>query len=222
MTWKRVESEIIVLYTPTILNAFVWGGKAGEKSNQGSAASGNRIKRLTTEGFCVVRMIQVNENESTIEMLIDTKIKQRANKITTLSEALLGIDRHVIKAKMTEKDVQVTRKMVLNTYSYRTLSSIQRCFQRWRPLALLEKIDGRAMGKMLTENASSLHNTKERSERGRRVKLEWFFGEFRSMKLLKKEHPWFETMMEAITIGNGDQVKTTATSGNKKIVNKMR
>ena len=60
------------------------------------------------------------------------------------------------------------------------------------------------MGKMLMENTSGLQDVKERSKKGRREKLAWFFGEFQSMKSLRKKHPWVETMMEAITIGNDD------------------
>ena len=60
-------------------------------------------------------------------------------------------------------------------------------WQKWRPLDLLDKSDGMVMGKMLMENSSRLYNTQERSKKGKREKLDWFFDEFRSMKSLKEE-----------------------------------
>ena len=77
------------------------------------------------------------------------------------------------------------------------------------------------MGKTLMENSSRLHNTHERSKKGRREKLDWFFGEFGSMKLLKEEHPWVETMIEAALIRDDDAMKAAA-AGQKKNFDKMR
>ena len=77
------------------------------------------------------------------------------------------------------------------------------------------------MGKMLMENSSRLHNIHERSKKGRREKLDWFFGEFRSLKLLKEEHPWVETMMKAVLIGDEDAMEA-ATGGQTKYFYRMR
>jgi len=46
-------------------------------------------------------------------------------------------------------------------YDYRMLSTMQRCFQRWRPLASLDEKDGYAFGKILMENTSKLFNVKK-------------------------------------------------------------
>ena len=160
--------------------------------------------------------------ESTIEMLTDTPIKDPRRKATKC----VADKKNVVEANggdgdgggnghesttsidMTDREHKLTKKLLPSLYDFRTLATMQRCFQRWRPLSSLDRSDGTAMGTMLMENTSSLRNVKERSENGRREKLDWFFSEFQSMKLLVVEHPWFETMMEAVIVGAEGVVKT--------------
>ena len=96
---------------------------------------------------------------------------------------------------MSESDKIRTERLLPVLYDYRTLSTIQRCFQRWGPLASLDEKDREAFGKLLMENTSKLFDVKERSESSREEKLEWFFSEIESMKVLKNECPWFESLI---------------------------
>ena len=172
------------------------------------------------ETSCVVKIMQVNEVESTIEMLV-SKPKKRRKSLMKVGSGMVNENRRASSAEVNEKERVTIMKQLPDLYDFRTLSTMQRCFQKWRPLESLDRSDGMVMGKMLMENSSRLHNTHERSKKGRREKLDWFFGEFRSMKLLKKEHPWVETMMEAVLIGDEDAMKA-AKGGQKKNFDKMR
>ena len=172
------------------------------------------------ETSCVVRIMQVNEVESTIEMLV-SKPKKRKLSFINAGDEIVSKNRRASSAEVNERERVATMKHLPELYDFRTLSTMQICFQKWRPLESLDRSDGMVMGKMLMEKSSRLHNTHERSKKGRREKLDWFFGEFRSMKLLKKEHPWVETMMEAVLIGDEDAMKA-AKGGQKKNFDKMR
>ena len=178
---------------------------------------------------CVVNIVQVSETESKIEMLLSLKsqkkIGNRWNGEKLFVEHMLSRHASIYQdAEVTEKERKATLKMLPDSYDYRTLSTMQRSFQMWRPLEFLDESDGTAMGGMLMENTSGLHNTYERSEKRSREKLDWFFGQFRSMNLLKKEHPWFETMIEAVIVGEHDAEKTMAviTGGKSRDKAKLR
>jgi len=60
----------------------------------------------------------------------------------------------------------------------------------------------------------ALTHVKERSE-----KFDWFISEFRSMKVLKTEYPWFESLMERLSSTarrRGKNPKTTTTTTSKR------
>ena len=172
------------------------------------------------ETSCVVRIMQVNEGESTIEMLV-SKPNQRRKSFMNVGNGIVIENRRASSAEVNERERVTIMKQLPDLYDFRTLSTMQRCFQKWRTLESLDKSDGMVMGKMLMENSRRLHNTYERSKKGRREKLDWFFGEFRSMKLLKEELPWVETMMEEVLIGDEDAMEAAA-GGQKKYFDKMR
>ena len=136
-------------------------------------------------------------------------------------DEILFKNRSASSAEVNEKERVTIMKQLPELYDFRTLSTMQRCFQKWRPLESLDKSDGMVMGKMLMENSSRMHNTHERSKKGRREKLDWFFGEFRSMESLKEDHLWVETMLEAVVIGDEDAMKA-AKGGKTKNFDKMR
>ena len=170
------------------------------------------------ETSCVVRIMQVNKAESTIEMMVS---KPNNRRLDFINAEIVTKNRRASSAEVNEKERVTIMKQLPDLYDFRTLSTMQRCFQKWRPLELLDKSDGVVMGKMLMENSSRLRNTHERGKKGRREKLDWFFDEFRSMKLLKEEHSWVETMMEAVLIGDEDAMEAAA-GGQKKDFDKMR
>jgi len=60
------------------------------------------------------------------------------------------------------------------------------------------------MGKLLMENTSGLFHVKDRSAKSRKERLEWFCADFHSMKTLKEEHCWFESLMEVVIVGVSD------------------
>ena len=169
------------------------------------------------ETSCLVRIMQVNEVESTIEMLV-SKPKKRRKSLMKVGSGMVNENGRASSAEVNEKERVTIMKQLPDLYDFRTLSTMQRCFQKWRPLELLDKSDGVVMGKMLMENSSRLHNTHERSKKGRREKLDWFFDEFRSMKLLKEEYPWVETMMEAVLIGDEDAMEAAACGQEKTLI----
>ena len=115
---------------------------------------------------------------------------------------------------VSEKDKKETERLLPYRYDYRTLSSMRRSFQRWHSLESLDEKGGDAMGKMLMENTSKLFDVKERSEKNRREKFEWFFSEFQSMKVLKTECPWFESLMEAIIVDSKETRKKSKSNNN--------
>ena len=123
---------------------------------------------------------------------------------------------------MTDQEQREVEHFLPISYDFRVLSTMLRCFQLWRPLESLDENDGTAIGKMLIENTSRLQDRHERSTKGRREKLDWFFGDFRSMKSLKDKHPWFETMMEAVIIGHEDSMKAKAAGDQKRDFDKLR
>ena len=67
---------------------------------------------------------------------------------------------------------------------------------------------------MLMENTSKLFDVKERSEKSRRARFEWFFSEFQSMKVMKTECPWFESLMEEIIIDSKETRKKSNSNNN--------
>jgi len=77
------------------------------------------------------------------------------------------------------------------------------------------------MGQMLMENTSGLSAVNERSEKSMRDKLAWFLKDFRSMKVLVEEHPWLETMIEAILIEGGAEAKFAARKNNFRRFDKI-
>ena len=209
------EDEIILFGSPTtdevdvdeandakVDNLFKRGANTVSKrlrrgANTGSFGRVGRRRSLekalatkTDNSIIAVKIIQVGEEESTIEVLVDTPKKHKKRKMNT-------------KTDISENEKKETERLLPTLYDYRTLSQMQRCFQRWRPLALLDEKDGEAFGKMLMANTSKLFDVKERSEKSRREKLEWFFSDFQSMKELKRLHPRFESLMEAVIIVKG-------------------
>ena len=185
--------------------------------------SAGDLETREDETSCVVRIMQLNEAESTIEMLM-SKPKQRRKSFMNAGDEIAGSlskNRRANSAEVNEKERVTIINQLPDSYDFRTLSTMQRCFQKWRPLELLDKSDGLVMGRMLMENSSRLYNTQERSKKGKREKLDWFFDEFRSMKSLKEDHPWVELMMEAVLIGDEDTTKA-AKGGKKKNFDKMR
>ena len=247
MVWSRDGSTLILSGTPTTITETPADDKSQE-GDKGSSIKGSSIGRQSStvdkrkaalsslqdfvmrrsgdleiredETSCVVRIMQVNEVESTIEMLV-SKPKQRRKSLMNADKGIIIQNRRANGAEVNERERVTIMKQLPDLYDFRTLSTMQKCFQKWRPLELLDKSDGMVMGKMLMENSSRLHNTHERSKKGRREKLDWFFDEFRSMKSLKGEYPWVETMMEAVLIGDEDTMEAAA-GGEKKNFDKMR
>ena len=211
MVWKRERSQFILSSTP-IRRTDMAAGK-DPKTN---------LQQVEESTFSAVRIIQVNKNESTIEMLVEAPAAPQKRGFRWNGEKI-----HIEQLKPRFRDIEVDQnehkqavKMIQGSYDFRTLSTMQRCFQRWRPLELLDESDGMVMGKMLMENSSRLHNTHERSEKRRRETFKWFFSDFQSMKTLKKKSPWFEAMMEVIIIESNGIFKTKE-CGKRDII-KMR
>ena len=143
------------------------------------------------DGIIAVKIIQVSEKESTTEVLVDTPKKYKKRKMVNAStpyarKATAEEMGSNITLNISEKEKKKTKRSLPTLYDYRTLSSMHRCFQLWRPLEVLDESDGDAFGKMLMENTSGLFDVKARSEIGWKEKLEWFFREFVSMKELKE------------------------------------
>ena len=209
MVWQKNGSNFILVGRPTETSLTPMLQTNVRRVMRQSALFGKNQESLSTmkdETSCAVSITQVNENECNLEMLVAKPSGPPKNKDATL------------RVEVTEIEQKIAAKFLPHLYDFRTLSTMQRCFQLWLPLESLDERDGNVMGKMLTENTSKLRNVSERSEKARRKKLDWFFGEFKSMKSLRKEHPWFETMLEAVILSN----KHTGAGGKIRYIDKMR
>ena len=168
-----------------------------------------KVKYVTA---CFVKIDHVKEDECNIEMLVDLPKKYKPRKI--IKDGKLTHKQYIedtrISLGASLKDRKEASRLLTSMYDYRVLSTMQRCIQRWRPLGMLNQEEGTAMGKMLMENTTGLFNTRERSKKARKAKLEWFFGEFESMKTLKVEHGWFATMMAAVILGTKEKGTSNA------------
>jgi len=162
-----------------------------------------KVKYVTA---CFAKIDHVKEDECNIEMLVDLPKKYKPRKI--IKDGKLTHKQYIedtrISLGASLKDRKEASRLLTSMYDYRVLSTMQRCIQRWRPLGMLDEEDGTAMGKILMENTSRLFNTRERSKKARKARLELFFGDLESMKMLKVEHGWFETMMETVILGNNE------------------
>jgi len=94
-----------------------------------------------------------------------------------------------------------------NLLDYRTLKTMLQSFCKWKPLNSLNANDGRRLGMLLSENVSGLVIARKRTEEAKRKKVEFFFTELASMKTLKGECIWFESMCEAIILGTYTAVR---------------
>ena len=152
-----------------------------DEANDARRSSGKALETKTDKSIVAVKVVQVDDEESTIEVLVDTPKKHKTRKERSWIDG--GLLRAPIESTgstngtVSEMEKKETEWVFPTLYDYQTLSTMQRCFQRWRPLASLDERDGEAFGKMLMENTSKLFDVKERSEKSRREKFEWFVGE---------------------------------------------
>mgnify|MGYP000730326984 CR=1 FL=1 len=85
---------------------------------------------------------------------------------------------------------------------YRTLNRMQMKFQNWRKLENgLDESDGEAMGEMLMANSSNFLS-KNRTKKMKEQRVNNFFEEFHAMKTMKIAHPFFETMIHTLIVGD--------------------
>jgi len=198
ITRNSSEAEIGVFGSPTTEDIENGGVKRGVSKLHrivSSLSFGLRRRSLgqttatkTDNSIVAVKVIEVSEVGSTIEVLVDTPKKYKKRKVKRefkpSIEWLASTNTNVL-----EKEKKETERMLPTLYDYRTLSAMQRCFQRWRPLNSLDERDGDAFGKMLMENTSKLFDVKERSEKSRKEKLEWFVGERASRSNNRRGNP---------------------------------
>jgi len=99
------------------------------------------------------------------------------------------------KAKKELEDALPTNR------DYRTLNIMLMKFQNWRKLeGGLDESDGEVMGVMLMANTSNLLS-KNRTKKMKERRVKNFFEEFHAMRTMKIEHPFFETMIQAVIVG---------------------
>jgi len=152
---------------------------ANTESNGRRRSSGKALETKTDKSIIAVKIIQVGDEESTIEVLVDTPKKHYKKRKMVRVNAWYARKATVEEMGSTngnilEVEKKETERVLPTLYDYRTLSSMQRCFQRWRPLASLDEKDGEVFGKMLMANTSKLFDVKERSEKSRKAKSEWY------------------------------------------------
>ena len=106
------------------------------------------------------------------------------------------------------KNISVLEDALPTNRDYRMLNRMQIKFQNWRKLESgLGESDGKAMGVILMANSSNLLS-KNRTKKMKEQRVNHFFEEFHAMKTMKVEHPFFETMIQAVIVGeNGKEVK---------------
>ena len=179
-----------------------------------SKGKGNSAQTRRDDTFCVIKIKPVSSHKSTIEVVLDTpkrfhRIKKR--------ERFAMLRSKVLKMNLVVDDVNA---LLPSLYDYRVLSTMRQNFQQWRPLSSLDQKDGVAMAMMLMDNTDGLRNVKERREKSRRKRFENFFEKFHAMGTLRSEHPWFETMIEAVIVEKNGGGKGWGVI--KNVVNKER
>jgi len=116
-----------------------------------------------------VKIHQVGEEESTIEVLLGMpkQYKKRKETLRCLSfyRRKTRIESIGVSTVVSETEKKEMERLLPTLYDYRTLSTMQRVFQRSRQLNSLDERDGEVIGKMLMENTSGLFDVKERSEK---------------------------------------------------------
>ena len=76
-------------------------------------SSGKALVRKKDKSIVAIKITEVEQEESIIEMLVETPKRKRVELIVS------------------EKEKRATERLLLTLYDYQTLSTMQRCFQRW-------------------------------------------------------------------------------------------
>jgi len=114
------------------------------------------------------------------------------------------------------KNISVLEDALPTNRDYRTLNRIQMKFQNWRKLESgLDESDGKVMGEMLMANSSNLLS-KNRTKKMKEQRVNNFFEEFHAMKTMKIAHPFFETMIHTLIVGDKGKEKK-GQHNNKKL-----
>ena len=131
---------------------------------------------------------------------IPKKTKQMKTKNTYGRTLPIG-EHHISTGVVQTKAKKELEDALPTNRDYRTLNRMQMKFQNWRKLESgLNENDGEAMGKMLMANSSNLLS-KNRTKKMKEQRVEHFFEEFHAMRTMKIEHPFFETMIQAVIVG---------------------
>ena len=121
------------------------------------------VTRLVTEGrgLLSVRSVRPEHNANVnldYDMLSPEQDEQEQRRLAKNNKQNV----------VSEIEKRQLRRMIPTLYDFRTLSKMQRTFQRWRPLSSLDEPDGVAMGKLFMERMISLRHRVKMGEKARR------------------------------------------------------
>jgi len=215
MTWKEVDGNLTLYSSPTTVL---------EERAPLSSLFGQRSQDFPTfQDMSVVatKITQVSETECKVSERSDeahNKFRQlhhlRNNqlffRLARSAQIEMVFDPIPKKRNTSAGSVQTKTKKELEdalptNRDYNTLNRMQIKFQNWRKLESgLDESDGEAMGVMLMANSSNLLS-KNRTKKMKEQRVKHFFEEFLAMKKMKIEHPFFETMIHTLIVGDKEE-----------------
>ncbi|GMI60394.1 hypothetical protein ScalyP_jg4210, partial [Parmales sp. scaly parma] len=192
---EKMESVKEDLFTP--LNSPDFRTKMSIAHIEGdSDAYMKCVVNVDDKSVAATKITQVSETECKIEMIFEPIPKKRKYRERSFSKPTV-----IEGSGEAIENISKLADALPTNRDYRTLNRMQMKFQNWRKLeGGLDESDGEVMGVMLTANTSNLLS-KNRTKKMKERRVKNFFEEFHAMRTMKIEHPFFETMIQAVIVG---------------------